>query len=346
MKKIYTSILIALTSIQLHAQSYYPMLDSISNTWYFVNNVMPVKVAAPTGITCNYLSFPFTAITLSTLNDTLINGNVYKILQRAEYNMPGNECEFGYLREDTALQKIFFVDNIFSPEEVLYDFSLQAGSTIAINGFLFPAYYENGVYTVDSIGTITIPAGQRRIFYLRNHNVPFSPVLEWIESVGHPGHLVYTRSMNAYGGVFLGACSGPVIRDFYQLLTCFEHNSSKVYFDSCAHAYAYNNWCFDYADSCNYWNICGNIKEHGAITAFIVSPNPAKSSINIRIQSDKSMEADFIVSDITGKQLLISSAKLYGSKSFTVDVSKLSDGIYFLECRTKEGSLYRKLAVD
>jgi hypothetical protein len=348
MKKLYTFIIIFICSFSCKAQVYYPMLDSVSNVWYYVANVFPVLSPQSSSGNCNYGSASFgVAGTLITTGDTIINSTSYKILEQHDPG-GGNDCRFGYLREDTTAKKIYFVDNIFSPEEILYDFSMQIGNSINLNFFQSFGIYSNGSYTLDSIGLVSIPAGLRNIFFLNNHAMPFSPTMTWIESVGHTGHLVYSRSANSSGGFFGIFCNDYIDRNFYQMLTCFEHASSKIYFDSCAQANALNNPCVQYQDSCNYWNICGSVEELGSVKSFTVSPNPAKEEITLTIQTDKKTKADFIVRDIAGKEIMISKTGkiLSGSESFKWDIGRLAIGIYIIECRIKEGSLYRKLVIE
>lgn len=309
----------------------------------------PLSPAPQATTNCFYGQFLFAnSMIYYTQGDTMMNGNSYKILMQHDYFFVANTCLHGYLREDTAARKIFFVDNIFSPEELLYDFSMQPGDSMSINFYQMGGYYVNGYYKLDSIGTINIPAGARNIFYLNNHSQPFSPVMEWIESVGHPGHIVYSRSCNSFGGFFSFTCFDKIDRSFCQLLTCFEHSNSKVYFDSCSHSNALVNGCVQYEDSCNYWNICSSIAEIELVKSFSVSPNPAKDVITLTIETNKKTEADFILRDITGKEIMISKKNkiLSGNKNFKLDISHIENGIYIIECRMKEGSLYRKVAVQ
>lgn len=347
MKKIYTCI-IFIYSLSCKAQVYQPMLDSVSNTWYFVSNIVPLSPAPQAPANCSYGMMPFAnSLIYFTSGDTMMNGNSYKILLEHDYFFPANTCLFGYMREDTAARKIFFVDNIFSAEEVLYDFSMQVGDSINLN-FYQPGYYQNGYYTLDSIGTVNIPAGARNIFYLNNHVTPFIPAMEWIESVGHPGHLVYTRSCNSFGGNFSFNCFDKIDRGFCEMLTCFEHANFKVYFDSCAHQNAVNNFCVQYEDSCNYWNTCGAVEELGFVKAFSASPNPARDEIILTVETNKKTSADFILKDISGKEIMISKLNkiLPGPERFKLNVRHLETGIYFIECRMKEGSLYRKVVIE
>ncbi|MBL0339713.1 MAG: T9SS type A sorting domain-containing protein [Bacteroidetes bacterium] len=348
MKKLYLIVLSLFIYSGSSAQTYYPLLDSVSNVWYFTVNVVPVRVLQPATTNCLYGNFTFGVTnTLVTTGDTIINLVNYKKLIQEEYNQPISDCTFGYLREDTATQKVFFLDNQFAAEELLYDFSMNTGDSINLDFFSNFGYFTSGYFHLDSIGSVNLPAGTRRIFYLNNHAAPTQFPLEWIESVGHPGHTIYTKSANFWGGLFSWICVDNIARDYYQQLTCFEHNAQKVYFDSCAHAYAVNNWCFFYADSCNYWNICGSVEELGEINSFAISPNPIQLTSHITVDANRETNAIVYIYGMDGRQLYHSKALSIhpGNNKFPLQTSQYRHGTYVVELRFKEGSLYQKMVV-
>ncbi|HKR03349.1 MAG TPA: T9SS type A sorting domain-containing protein [Bacteroidia bacterium] len=352
MKKLYTLIIIFMYSLSCKAQSYYPMLDSAVNIWYYTFNIFPVSpINSPVnGLPCFYGGFGFSpSVKHYTQGDTVINSLNYHQLMFDNYFSTGG-CTYGYLREDTASKKIYFMDNVFSPEILLYDFSMQVGSTISLN-FLFPNYWQNGVYTVDSIVVKPFTAGNRNVFYLSCHTCTGSMPLIWVESIGNQGDLIYTHSANFQSFGYFSSCATTFPMqfpyDFVQILTCFEH-IPKIYLDSCCLQIAMTNSCLQFADSCNYWNICGSVKELGFVKSFAVSPNPAKEEITLTIESDKKTEADFILRDIAGKEIMISKSNMIlpGNKSVRLNIMHIENGIYIIECRMKEGSLYRKLVAE
>jgi hypothetical protein len=162
MKKFYYLLPALFLFTTSFAQTYYPMLDSV-NTWSYATQLMGVRLPASTqSMPCSYpigtYSNTFTEFTLA---DTLINSTWYKPVIIS--SLP---CTIGYMREDTAQQKVYFLDNQGNPEIVLYDFSMQVGDTITLN--FYPGGYTSGVYTLDSIVNVSIYAGTRRAFYLSN----------------------------------------------------------------------------------------------------------------------------------------------------------------------------------
>jgi hypothetical protein len=128
------------------------------------------------------------------------------------------------------------------------------------------------------------------------------------------------------------------------LLTCFEHNTQKVYFDSCAHAFAFNNWCFDYQDSCNFWNICGALEEVDAITNVEVNPNPSSSQMTLRILANRNEDVELSITDMTGKNVFKKQLLLEeGLMEENLDTESLLKGVYLLELRSKSGVRMKKI---
>jgi len=271
LKKLLLLCIITIGPEILPAQSYYPMLDSI-NHWYYTGNYTPV---GPLLSNCNYPDYQADGMNYFTDGDTVLNGLTYKILIQNHQDNPYH-CLFGFIREDTASRKIYFQDVLDSPEVLLYNFSMQPGDSMDIH-FLFGYnyyYFQSGTYFLDSIKIVNIQAGPRRAFYLNCHSCASSNTLIWIESVGNEGDEIYPYSANAPGSGFFENCSGFPTHYFFQILTCFEH-AQKIYFDSCTYQVAISNWCFDFQDSCYYWNICSGINQLEAVSLFSVSPNPA-----------------------------------------------------------------------
>lgn len=352
MKKLYMLSIIIIYSCAIKAQGYYLMLDTAVNVWYYTFNIIPVSPQNTPfpGAPCNYGNWGFgPSIKYYSAGDTVMNSLTYQKLMMDDYYSMYN-CTYGYLREDTLAKKVYFIDNIFSPEELLYDFSMQIGDSISLN-FLFPGgYWQNGFYTLDSILPDQIFAGIRNAYYLNCHTCSFSQPMVWIESAGNPGDLVYTRSANYSSFGWFSGCSQTIPTqfpyDFIQILTCFEH-ILKVYFDSCAHQQAITNGCLYYADSCNYWNICGTVEELSFIRSFSLFPNPADDMVKISVKSERKISADFIVKEITGKEVFRISEKIIpGINSISLNMHNLPQGIFIIEFRTKEGALYRKMVVN
>jgi len=331
------------------AQPYEPMLDSISNTWYFTFNVIPVRVAqAPLCSYPMYSNYP--AWTITTTTDTTINGHLFKALLHEEYSNPAFDCTIGYLREDTAARQILFVDNLMSPEKVLYDFSMVPGDTIQLN-FISQGYFTDGPYVLDSVNTINLISGPHRMFFLHNTLSAISQPLQWIEGVGHPGNLLYTYSTNSFGGWSAG-CYLPnfIAHDFNDQLTCFDHGITKIYFDSCLQTGAAQGagWATAYIDSCIYWNIAGGLEELSPLTSIRAVPNPAKNSTTLEFITLVPVYGVINIRDLTGRKITGINV-VYpqpGSNSVTMNTDYLESGIYLIEFQNTIRSVYTHLVVN
>lgn len=338
MKKLLLFITLFISPLVMSAQTYHPMLQGITNTWYYTFNVLPVKMQQ-SPFNCIYPHYPIDAsFEVTTEKDTMISGTTYKKVLEHGFLNPLDSCVLGYIREDSAAQKIYFIDNLFNPETVLYDFSLTAGDSILIN-FSSPGYYESGYHFVDSIVNVTVEAGVRRAFYLSNPAQSFPAKMMWIESIGHAGHLTYPVSSNLFGDYFAFICTDWLPRDYATMITCFEHSNQKVYFDSCAYAHTQQGGCFVNADSCHYWNICGSIFESDVFGSVEVSPNPSGGNFTVSLESYHQAEAEFIFRKPDGAVVRRESGYriAQGNNRFTFDLTGVADGIYLIECYTDRG---------
>jgi len=71
-----------------------------------------------------------------------------------------------------------------------------------------------------------------------------------------------------------------------------------------------------------------------------LSPNPAESIVTINLQKD--VEADIRVFDLLGK-LVIYQADVFIQNSYSLSISELNSGVYFIRINTNEGSVTKKL---
>ncbi len=343
MKKLYIILLLSFVSNFVSGQNYYPLLDSAVNRWTYTGIYLPVRAAA-NGL-CTYGQLPFTSAIQETVADTMINNIVYKVVDIRDFGS-SISCRYGYLREDTASRKVYFVDNVFSPEVLIYDFSLVQGDTLSLNFQTNGGYYANGVYTVDSVVAKPVYAGIRKHFYL-SHPSLSSHQLEWVEGVGHRADLVYLYSSNSLSFGFYMQCGGFPY-DFTQLLTCFNH-AQKIYMDSCAYQTALTNGCLLVVDSCNYWNICTGIEEaNGLIHSLMAYPNPATVNATLTINATVKTSASVSVLSLDGKQVLpsVKTTFIPGLNQLDLSLKGLSSGTYLIRCETDNEVRYKMLSIN
>jgi hypothetical protein len=340
---------IFISRADLSAQQYYPLLDSV-NVWHYTGNQLPVSPPPPSQFavssSCSYPNYGGFGVTNMhyTGNDTTINSIDYKQLMLGD--MFSNFCLYGFIREDTSTRKIYFKDVTGASETLIYDFSMQTGDSISLN-FYVNGYFSSGFYRLDSITNVNIKAGTRRAFHLNCHTCSPNKTLTWIESVGNLGDVIYTYSANSNDGGNFGGCPG-FPHQFFQIMTCFDHNEI-IYYDSCAYQEAISSFCFNVLDTCNYFNTCGSVEELFLLSDVSVSPNPSAGNINLNMHVENPVAVDLFVWDITGKQLLkkIAWGQLTrGRKTKELNLSSLLNGFYLLECRTKEGSIFKKIILE
>lgn len=82
-----------------------------------------------------------------------------------------------------------------------------------------------------------------------------------------------------------------------------------------------------------------NIQDLLKETNIAVYPNPAQDILNIKLESPLYGEANWNIMDITGKIIYSSKFELNANiQEMTLDISKLSSGMYILQLQTVEGS--------
>jgi hypothetical protein len=318
------------------------MLDSI-NRWTYSSTIIPVSQPNRISGVCTGLGL--TATIQSTAIDTLINGLTYKKLYEGEFLQPFI-CLQGFIREDTAARKIYFMEPNLAPERLIYDFSMLPGDSIYVNGGAAFDYFAAGYYTLMSITPYQTIAGPTRAFTLMPSGSPnnINPLV-WLEGIGYPGELVYNvPAMDFNFGIFF-PCNGTAPwYDYVKILTCFEHED-KSYFDTCTYNYVVTNTCFNVNDSCNYFNICGSLQELKSISNIRLNPNPALNYTNMEIQASKTENITIAVLDINGREMDISvkASLTSGLNSIKLNVEKLSPGFYLIKAYDKSGAMFSRL---
>jgi hypothetical protein len=333
MRILLASLITLVLQGAVSAQTYHPLLDSTSNVWHYTANWLPVKTTQPTGGPCDYQSFTQYS-RLETVGDTTINGTSYRIIDNFEIWANFVPCRFGYMREDTASRKVYFMPNDLSPEMLMYDFTLNQGDQIQLDFTPFSGVHPAGLYFVDTIFSVNTSAGNRNLFQLRSVSFPWSDPIQWIEGVGSPSGLAYLKTSTSFGGLFMNTgCNDGVYRGDSHLLVCQEQAGLRTYFDSCAHNMAFNNFCFFYGDSCFFYNICGSLEENSSSVNMQVSPNPFFNICKVELQTSLPMAGQFLIYDMKGRIVLGPQYQYLdaGINSIELDAKLLSAGLYVLE---------------
>lgn len=343
MKKLYFAIFLLILAGNSSAQTYFPLLDS-ANEWSYTTQGIGVRLnPAFQSAPCTYpVNSFFNSFKQFTTSDTIIDSTSYKVVMSSL-----QMCTMGYIREDTAAGKVYFLDNVSATEMLLYDFSMVVGDTIPIQ-FIAGGMYVSGIYTLDSITTVNVFAGSRRAFHLNCHSSPSSFTLTWVESVGNLNDVLYPYFDNSSSYGIYSNCPG-VQHQFLQFMICFDHNY-KVYFDNCAYTATQNNLNFStFTDSCDYWSFMGALNETYLASGFDIYPNPSGGKSTIDFEA--TCESDFKISilDLQGKMLLkqIQSGHLHkGKNTIQIDLSELQNGMYIIEIKSVESAVYNKVQIQ
>jgi hypothetical protein len=334
MKKLLLYFIFSFSLLNVSAQ-YYRMLDSV-NVWSYTGNIIGVVPPDQPDFPCSYPFWVYEEGSMYTEGDTVINSTSYRILiAQVSWNSP---CVYGYLREDTSTQKIYFLDVNGSPEILLYDFSMQIGDQIFVD-FNSSGYFPTDTYRLDSITTIAINAGVRRVFNLNCTTCGSgAPTLTWVESVGNLGDVIYPYSMNQQFGMLYSNCPG-FPHEFSSLVICFDHDQ-KVYYDSCAREIALQGGCIAYFDTCHYHNICWGIDELNPLS-FAISPNPAHNNFTINSKIEISGAVLEIYNTLGAKV----HSEMINRKQQTIHFEPES-GIYFVKLNDGKNSYAQKLIIE
>lgn len=332
---------------------YVPLLDSV-NIWHYTANVMPV-MSAPAGNTragqCGPVGFyGWGMFTEFTSTDTLINGVIYKTLQSVIGSSWPQQCTMGYIREDLATRRIYFWDVDSANEFLLYDFSLHPGDSISLNFYDYNAKVSR-TFRLDSIVPFTVQEARTpcKQYCFSQLNAGFYTIpLRWVEGIGTLADLIYpyVNYSNGWGSLF--GCPEYYDLGSPQVLICREREQLDFY-DACALGQAIGSWCFQYQDTCNYGNICGSINELSSLASIDIFPNPAQTKVTVELDVKIADGFALQLLDLQGKAVSTSynPGRLgEGKHNLPLTLPVLPAGMYMLECRTREGVVYKRLVIE
>jgi hypothetical protein len=241
--------------------------------------------------------------------DTTINSQQYHKLNIpfVQSNCPNGPIrDSGYagcIRQDTALRKIYFVCPNSIVDSLLYDFNMQVGDTVP--GLI--GSWASLPDTVISIDSILVGSDYRKRWYINHwYNIYL------IEGIG-----------STFG---LKEFSPGSTTDFPNYsLSCFTQNGITLY-----------------PSTSTICNIIDGVINSSDENTFSLVPNPATNEF--KVQSAMLKVEAVEVYDVVGKR--VKALTLNPSPSgegFSVEVSSLAEGIYFVRIKTENGSVTKKL---
>ncbi|MBK6986347.1 MAG: T9SS type A sorting domain-containing protein [Bacteroidetes bacterium] len=90
-----------------------------------------------------------------------------------------------------------------------------------------------------------------------------------------------------------------------------------------------------------------SIKKTESITKFMLYPNPASSKINVLFDMDEQQTINYVITDITGKEVKAGTFSNIGSDVYPIEVDNLLSGMYFITCNfEKGGSVTKKFIIE
>jgi hypothetical protein len=94
-----------------------------------------------------------------------------------------------------------------------------------------------------------------------------------------------------------------------------------------------------YVDNLSFNNLITGISDINEKTNISVDPNPANENLVITLPDNTGKQIDMQIFNVNGQQVL---SQLIFDNTSTIDISKLTQGIYFVHATTEEGALYTK----
>ena len=289
------SMIIGVTMAQTTKGDYVPMVieGNVWNIAYFYQD--PLSPFPPAAY---YMTF------VENINgDTVIDGLSYKKLYIEDNS--GYRVR-GYLREDIKEQKIWYRQKGgFGIEELLYDFSLEAGETFELP----PSRYEGSLY-LDSITYVNIMENndiRRKFWFTYSEGSVMSDKETWVEGIGSDLGMSFVGFNFALGG--------------WTELLCAFNGSEQLYQNSNYNTCYMCNLNIDEADN----------------TSISVYPNPVTDKIHIS-NEQKLPVSSIMIYDISGRLI-----KSCPQGTTEIDMSDVSTGVYIIRISVEDKVITHKI---
>jgi hypothetical protein len=294
-------------SIAQNSNTYIPFPDSIAN-WISSNGGLDFCNCS--GCACLYNEseqysmfgdttfgqYGYKKLYRSFVRDGYTSGNCGSSCNGGTYTNEGAPQYFGAIRQDTTLRTVYITTVNTTQEELLYDFNLHLGDTLANSYITFSG--DNYVCKIDSI----LLSG---IYHKRFWLCPLGFVLN------SPADSGYAALIEGVGST-LGFLS-PLFTSFenYSTLDCFSRNNNSIYPN--------NVTCIP---------LTVGIKPQSIKTNSItLAPNPTNKEVTLTT-AEELQNATVEVRNLYGNVVLYKTG-LYGL-SVLINVEKLVRGMYYI----------------
>lgn len=263
-------------------------------------------------LTTGKMSYPYEWQTTYTLGDS-IQLNDYKYIE-VKRIANGYNPTIGGLREDTLTKKVYYYD--YYQEVILYDFTLNIGDTIYYGrqyGNPESVYYK----VVDSIGSINLNDGMRKIWYLTTSMYNMKDI--WIEGIG---------------SVFRYGLLNPLQPDI-------PTDASSTYFGcfKYGNVFYFNRQATNSEDCpCSQWLV--SVPDVTSVSDEIkLYPIPTKDKLNINLGNTTYDNLEIY----TCNSKLIEKTKINSGKTIELNLDNFERGIYFIKFSGKDNISLKKI---
>ena len=207
-----------------------------------------------------------------------------------------------YLRNDTANKKVFVFNVSANTDYLLYDFGAAAGDTIN-TVFNQPNILDTVV--LDSIKTISILNIARKHFYVHSIVSNTGQPRVWIEGIGSPYELLYPTVL---------------LTDPSYGLVCHEYNTIRNFGSNL---------------SCNSFTVG---LDDAQLKVLKIYPNPV--SDYLFVEEGQLPQGQFKIQVYNLQSKVVAEKTSIASNGFSIDISNLKSGIYFLRLQSETGKTY------
>jgi|GEM_PF-4639561 len=240
-----------------------------------------------------------------TGNKVYFNNHTYVELNLRTFDPNINtitvDSVFGYFRNDTIGQKLYFTNNMNSPEVLLCDFTLETSDATLGNNFLH----------LDTL----ITEGVKRIVWY-NTTESYDSILDYIEGIGSvcgfPGQ--GSKWISYYNQFFeeIDNCSEAAVLQSFCVCGQPIYQNNSIYYPNLDTS----------SGHCTLLTSINNIPNPSSIKIY---PNPTTDLLHLSISDAVQLNTQLIITDILGQQVYSSPVK---QSETTHDISKLASGIY------------------
>ena len=232
--------------------------------------------------------------------DSIIGEYSYKKVFSCRDKLCENIKFEGLMREQD--KKTYFIYADYETECLLYDFSLEEGMIFEYRADLWWQFREE--FYVKQVDSIEINGVQRKqITFTQAPPYDDYVIATWIEGIGSLAGLFYP-------------CGGYFLTGSTKLLLCHFQNNELIYKDS-----SYSMCHYDNPE--DLMNDLSVSMYAISVDNYRIFPNPVDDILNISCLNNVISRIEIL--DISGKNVY---SQIYKE---TVDVSSLSNGLYFLK---------------